>query len=276
MPGHTKTEEEGTVAARAIWKSVIKIGGARVPVKLYSAVKDSSIHFRLLHKKDLQPVKQQMVHPETGEPVASEEIRMAYPVGRNQLVILSDEELEQLEPEPSRDIEVDRFVKPEEIDHRWYERSYYLGPDNSSEAYFALAAALERSGKEGVAKWVMRKRNYVGSLRAEDGYLVLIALRHAEEVIATESLEAPGGRALDKREVRMAEQLISALEGTFDPADYRDEYRDRVTELIETKARGGKVKVKKFRPRPKKEESLDRALEASLASVGKRRAAGGR
>lgn len=264
------------MAARAIWKGVIKVGTSKVPVKLYSAVKDSSIRFRLLHKKDLEPVRQQMVHPETAEPVAAAEMRMAYPAGRDQLVILSDEELEQLEPEPSRDIEIDRFVKPEEIDHRWYERSYYLGPDNSCDAYFALAAALERSGREGVAKWVMRNRSYIGALRAENGYLVLIALRHAEEVIAADALEAPGGRALEKREVRMAEQLISALEGQFDPADYRDEYRDRVMELIEIKARGGKAKVKKFRPRPKAEKSLDRALEASLESVGKRRAAGGR
>jgi DNA end-binding protein Ku len=271
-----KTEEESVVAARAIWKGVIKLGKSQVPVKLYSAVKDSSIHFRLLHEKDLAPVQQEMINPSTDEVVPPEQVRKAYPVGRNQLVVLSDEELQKLQPKPSRDIELTRFVKPGEIDHRWYERAYLLGPDKQTEAYFALVAALENAKREGVARWVMRNKNYVGALRVENGYLALIALRHADEVLAADALEPPGGRALDKREIRMAEQLVSALAGRFDPSDFRDEYRDRVMELIEAKARGSKVKLKKFRPRPVPDQSLDRALEASLTRMSKRRAASGR
>lgn len=263
------------MAARAIWKAVIRIGGDEVPVKLYSAVEDRPVQFRLLHAKDQAPVKQKMIHPETGKEVAYDEIRKAFPVSRGRLVVLDDEDLESLEPEPSRDIEVTRFVDPAEIDHRWYERPYYLGPDGSDGAYFALAEALEGANKEGVARWVMRKKSYVGSLRAEEGYLRLIVLRHAEEVIAAEELPAPEGRPLNKKELAMAGQLVEALSGKFDPSEYRDEYRERVMELVETKAKGGKVKLTKFRPRPVEEESLDRVLAASLKGAGKRRASGG-
>lgn len=263
------------MAARAIWKGVVKLGKAEVPVKLYSAVTDKSIHFRLLHKTDHEPVKQQMVNPETDEPVSFDEIKKAYPVARSALVVLDKEELEEILPEASRDIEVSRFVKPEDIDHRWYDRAYYLGPDNSSEDYFALAEALANKGKEGVAQWVMRGKNYIGALRADDGYLMLIVLRHADEVVNAESLTPPQGRALDKREVQMAEQLVEALSGSFDPNEFKDEYRERVLELVKMKAKGKKPKVVKFRPKTTKEESLDKVLAASLAGVGKKRAAGG-
>lgn len=260
------------MAARAIWKGVIRLGKTEVPVKLYSAVSDKSIHFRLLHKTDHEPVKQQMVNPETEEPVSYDEIRKAYPITRNALVVLEKEELEEILPEASRDIEVSRFVNPEDIDHRWYDRAYYLGPDQSGERYFALAEALARKGKEGVAQWVMRGKNYIGSLRADDGYLMLIVLRHADEVVDAESLSPPQGRALDKREVQMAEQLVDALSGTFDPNEFKDEYRERVLELVKMKARGKKPKVVKFRAKTTKEESLDKVLAASLAGMKKRKA----
>jgi DNA end-binding protein Ku len=263
------------LAARAIWKGIIKIGGSKLPVKLYSAVKDSSIHFRLLHDKDKQPVKQQMINPSTDEVVEYSQIKMAYPITRSQYVILEDEELEKIEPKESRDIEITRFVNPSDIDHRFYQRAYYLGPDGSTPDYFALAAALEKKEREGIAKWVMRGKSYVGSLRADDGYLMLITLRHAEEVIEAESLRPPQSRALDKKEISMAEQLVDALAGEFDAEEFRDDYRDRVMELIELKSKGKKPKVTKFRPRVVKDDSLDKALAASLAATGKRRAAGG-
>lgn len=263
------------MSARAIWKGVVKLGKAELPVKLYSAVTDKSIHFRLLHKTDHEPVRQQMINPETEEPVAFDEIKKAFPISSSSLVVLDKEELAEILPEASRDIEVTRFVDAEDIDHRWYDRAYYLGPDQSSEHYFALAEALQKKKKEGVAQWVMRGKNYIGALRADDGYLMLIVLRHADEVIDAESLEPPQGRALDKREVAMAEQLVEALSGDFDPNEFKDEYRDRVLELVKMKAKGKKPKVVKFRPKVTKEESLDKVLAASLAGVGKKRAAGG-
>lgn len=261
------------MAARAIWKGVLHVGTLKVPVKLYSAVQDRAVHFRLLHKTDKEPVKQQLISSDTGEPVEYSEVRKAFPITRGRLVMLEKEELEALEPEDSRDIEITRFVNIGAIDHRWYERAYYLGPDGSAKAYFAAAAALERKKKEGVARWVMRDRSYVGSLRVEQGYLMLITLRHAEEIIAADALKPPGGRALQQREIQMAGQLLKALHDEFDPAQFRDEYRARVMDLIETKAAGKKPKVVKFRPKKETDDVTD-ALAASLAGMKKK--AGGR
>lgn len=263
------------MAARAIWKGVVHVGTLTVPVKLYSAVQDRTVHFRLLHKTDKQPVKQQLVSADTGEPIEYAEVKKAFPVTRGRLVVLEKEELEKLEAKDSRDIEITRFVAHGDIDHRWYERAYYLGPDEGgTKAYFAAAAALERKKKEGIARWVMRDRSYIGALRAEDGYLMLITLRHAEEIIAADALTPPAGRALQARELEMAAQLLRSLHDQFDPAQYRDEYRARVMELIETKAAGKKPKVVKFRPRREETDDITDALAASLAGVKKRSARG--
>ncbi|HUP60352.1 MAG TPA: Ku protein [Thermoanaerobaculia bacterium] len=260
------------MAARAMWKGVIHVGSIEVPVKLYSGVTDRTVHFRLLHKTDKQPVKQQLVSSESGKPVEYAEVRKAYPVSRGRMVVLEDEELETLEPEESRDIAITRFVDPADVDQRWYERAYYLGPDGNTKAYFALAEALRKKNKQAIAKWVMRDRAYAGALREEEGHLMLIVLRHADEIIAADALKPPGGRPMQKRELDMAAQLLEALHGELDPSQYRDEYRARVMELVETKAEGGKVKMKVFRPRkPKREEQLADVLEASLAGAGKRK-----
>lgn len=265
------------MAARAIWKGVVKIGKTALPVKLYSAVQDHTVHFRLLHKSDHQPVKQKLVNPETDEEVGSAEVQKAFPVGRGRLLMLEKEELEEIAPKESRDIEVTRFVDPSTIDHRWYERAYYLGPDGDDEAdYFAAAEALTKKKKEGVARWVMRKKEYIGALRAEAGYLMLIVLRHAEEVIDSSALNPPTGRALQAREIQMAEQLVASLEDTFDPAAFHDEYRARVMELVELKSKGKKPKVVKFRPRKTDEDDLTDALAASLGAQKKRGGARGR
>jgi DNA end-binding protein Ku len=259
------------VAARAIWKGVIHIGTLTVPVKLYSAVQDHTVHFRLLHKTDKQPVKQKLVSSESEDVIEYAEVTKAYPLTRGRMITLEKEELEKLEPKDSRDITVSRFVGSKELDHRWYQRAYYLGPDGNTKAYFAAVAALEKKGKEGIARWVMRDKAYVGSLRAEHGYLMLIVLRHAEEIIAADALKPPGGRPLQKREVEMAAQLITALHGTFDPSQFRDEYRARVMELVEAKhAGGGKPKLKVFKPRAVKDDAITDALAASLAATKKR------
>lgn len=252
------------MAARAIWKGVVRIGSAKLPVKLYSAVQDQTIHFRLLHASDHQPVQQKMIDADNGEPVESKEVRKAFPLGRGRLLMLGEDDLAKLEPKESRDIEVTRFVDPTQIDHRWYERAYYLGPDGDTAAYFAAAEALRKKKKEGVAKWVMRKKHYIGALREDGGYLVLIALRYAEEVIDADALPRPGGRPLQAKEIAMGEQLIETLAGKFDPAAFRDEYRDRVMDLINAKAKGRKPKLATFKPKKTSDDALTSALAASL------------
>jgi DNA end-binding protein Ku len=259
------------MAARAIWKGRIRFGDVDVPVKLYSAVQDRNVRFRLLHAKDMEPVKQQMVNPETGKVVPYEDVQRAYRTDDGDLVMLDADELAELEPEASRDIEITRFVAPEAITHQWYDRPYFLGPDDDDDAYFALVEALRKQKREGVARWVMRKKEYVGALRLEGDHLMLMTLRHAGEVVEASALKPPGGRALDDREVKMAAQLVAALEDELDMTAFRDEYRDRVLELVEAKAEG---KVVKFPAAPKKqtEKSLASMLEQSVKDLKKRRA----
>lgn len=258
------------MAARAMWKGVVRFEDVRVPVKLYAAVEDRSVRFRLLHERDQAPVKQVMVNPETEEIVPSERIRRAWVTEERDMVLLRDDELAALEPEPSREIRVLAFLPPREIDHRWYLRPYYLGPDDgATDAYLALAGALGRSGREGLARWTMRKKAYVGALRLQDGYPMLMALRHADEVVAVEDVETPPGPELDARELDMARKLIGMLAADFEPEAYHDEYRARVEELIETKSRGRTPRAR--RPQqPRAAADLTRALEASLKQGRKR------
>ena len=255
------------MGARAIWKAHVKIGAVDVPVKLYSAVQDRTVHFRLLDARRHEPVKQHMVDPDTGKVVDSADIRRAFPTEDGDLVILDEEDVAQATPEPSRDIRITRFVPPEAITHQWYNRPYFLGPDEADESYFALAQALEKRGVEGVAHWTMRNKEYVGALRAEGGYLMLITLRHAGEVVPASALPAPTGRELDEREIAMAKQLVKAMEDPFDITAYHDEYRERVVELMEARAAGKVVKFPRAQIR-KTDVDLADVLEASLAATG--------
>ena len=260
-----KKKASSSGGARAMWKGDITIGRTTIPVKMFSAVQDQGVHFRLLHETDKQPVKQHMVNPETDEVVEHADVRKGYVDDGGIVVMLDDEELDALKPEPSRDIEITRFVPRTAISHGWYDRPYWLGPDSGGNgSYFALARALEEEEKEGVAKWVMRGKEYVGALVAESGYLMLITLRHAGEVVESKDLPRLAGRALDRKEVTLAQQLVSALEGEWNPAEFQDEYRDRLMEFIKSKAKGRAPKVKKIRPKKETTKSLADVLEASL------------
>ena len=266
-----KRTRAAKTGARAMWKGVIKIGRTQLPVKLYSAVQGKDVGFRLLHEADNQPVQQVMVNPETGDVVPYESIKKAFP-DDDVLVILDDEELASLKPEPSRDIEVMRFVDPDDITQQWYDRPYYLGPDGSNEDYFALAEALKRGEKQGVVRWVMRNQEYVGALLPTGDHLMLITLRHAQEVIPVTSLEPPVGRTPDQRELKLARQLVSALESDFDPNEFKDEYRERLLEFIEKKAKGRAPKIAAVRTkRATPKDNLASVLEASLKSTAKER-----
>ncbi|HEX6259245.1 MAG TPA: Ku protein [Woeseiaceae bacterium] len=255
-----------------MWKGEITVGRTRVPVKMYAAVEDQGVHFRLLHKTDKQPLKQHMVDPETDEEVESDEVRRGYVDEGGIVVMLDDEELDALKPEASRDIEITRFVPRAAVSHGWYDRPYWLGPDtHGKNAYFALAEALEAEDRQGIARWVMRGKEYVGALVAEDGYLMLITLRHAGEVVEVGELPKPSGRALDKKEIALAEQLVSALEGAWNPDEFRDEYREQLLDFVEKKAKGRAPRVKKLRPKRETTKSLADVLQASLKTADKER-----
>lgn len=261
------------MAARAIWKGELKLGSTKIPVKLYSGVVDRTVRFHILDEKHLMRVRQHMVSPDSGEEVAKEEIQKGYEIEPGRFVVITDEELAALQPKPSRDIEIAEFVPPEAISQQWYERPYYLGPDGDVKDYFALVDALRNRNREGIAHWVMRNKAYVGALRAEGDYLVLVTLRNAEEVISAKDLPKPAGRAPTPKELNMAKQLVALLEeDEFNAKDYKDEYRERVMEFIEKKARGKAPRLQAVKSKPRV-SSLDSVLEKSLRSLRKEKRA---
>jgi len=260
------------MAARAIWKGELKINSTKVPVKLYSAVQDQTVRFHILEQKSKTRVKQHMVEPDSGKEVPAEEIQKGFEVQPGTFVILDKEELAKLEPEASREIEITQFVPPSQIPPEYFDRPYYLGPDGDQAAYFALAEALQKKDREGVARWVMRKQLYVGALRAQDDHLLLFTLRHAEEVLSAKDLPHPAGRAPDKKELTMAKQLVEMLKGEFDPKDYQDEYRERVMEFVEKKAKGHKPRLHLVKTK-RKTTSLDKVLSKSIEALKKKKAA---
>lgn len=260
------------MTARAIWKGELKLNSTKVPVKLYSALQDRTVRFHILDEKSKTRVKQHMVTPDSGEEVTKEQIQKGFEVEPGTFVIIEPEELEKLEPEPSREIEVTDFLPPKKIPPEYYDRPYYLGPDGDQEAYFALAEALQNKDREGIARWVMRKQPYVGALRAQGEHLVLVTLRHAEEVLSAKDLPRPAGRAPDKKELSMAKQLIELLKGEFDPKEYKDEYRARVTEFVEKKARGHKPRLHLVKTK-RKTTSLGSVLQKSIEAAKKKQKA---
>lgn len=251
------------MAARAIWKGLLKLGELDVPVKLYSAMVDRSVHFRLLHRKDKSPVQQVMVNPQTGEHVDYNNTLKAYSASADRTVLLSQSELASLQPPQSRDISLNEFLPRPLVDARWYDRPYYLGPDGNHERYAALANALDDSDMVGIAEWTMRNKQYTGALQTYRGYPMLISLRSAQRVISVADLEAPSGEPLAAKDLLMARQLIEMLSEDFDPMLFRDEYRERVLQMISNKQQGKKVQKLKQRPAAVSSD-LNRALVASL------------
>jgi len=260
------------MAARAIWKGELALNSTKVPVKLYAALKDQTVRFHILDDKSKTRVRQHMIDPDSGEEVAKEEIQKGFEVEPGTFVILNEKELESLEPKANREIEIKHFVPPQAIAPEFYDRPYYLGPDGDQAAYFALAEALRKENKEGVAHWVMRKQPYVGALRAEGEYLMLFTLRSPDEVVSANELPRPAGRAPDKKELSMAKQLVEMLKGEFNPKDYQDEYRQRVMEFVEKKAKGRAPKLRLVKSK-RGPASLDKVLSKSIETLKKQKRA---
>jgi DNA end-binding protein Ku len=254
------------MAARAIWKGEIKLGTTKVPVKLYSAVQDRTVRFHILDDRAKKRVKQHMIHPDSGDEVPNEEIQKGYEIEPGRYVILTKEDLVKLEPPASRDIEIVEFVPQAKISQQWYERPYYLGPDGDEKDYFALVEALQNTEREGIAHWVMRKKYYAGALRAVDDYLFLFTLRDANEVILADDLTKPTGAAPTQKELAMAKQLVEMLEGEFNPKEYKDEYRARVEEFIEKKAKGRAPRLKAVKAK-RQTAALDNVLAKSIEAL---------
>jgi DNA end-binding protein Ku len=258
--------------ARATWKGSLVLGKHELPVKMYSAVQDQALHFHLLHDKDLTPVEQRIVRKVNGREVPKEEQRKASPLDNGKAVILEPEELEALEPESDRQIHLLRFVPASALAEQWLDRPYLLGPDEDEAAYFALVAALGAKEAVGIARWVMRDKRYLGALSVAGGYLLMTTLRRAEQVPAVPAIRPDKARTPSDAEVKLAEQLVDAITAVFDPRGWRDEARERLAKLIESKAKGTKLKLVKPKPKPATDD-LAASLQASLAATGGKKVA---
>jgi DNA end-binding protein Ku len=258
--------------ARAIWSGSISFGLLNVPVKLYSAVSKQTIRFRELREGDGSRIKHKRVAEEDGEEVPYEKIVKGYEVTPEQFVIITRDELEEIDPKKTRAIEIKDFVDLDDIDPIYFENPYYLGPDKGAEkAYALLAQAMREEHKVAVARFVLRNKEHLAAIRPMDGVLTLTTMRFADEVVPPDQLdgvELGNGQKLDKREVEMAKELIDSLSGEFDAESYRDEYREELLALIERKAQGKEIVAQPSEePKPTKAPDLMAALEESLASV---------
>ncbi|HUB98334.1 MAG TPA: Ku protein [Solirubrobacterales bacterium] len=258
--------------ARAIWSGSISFGLLNVPVRLYSAVARRNIALREIRESDSARIKHRLFAEGTDDEVSRDEIVKAYELTPGQYVPLSKEELEALAPEKSRSIDVQNFVDIEEIDPKYFNSPYYLGPsDGAEKAYSLLAAAMESSGKAAIAHLVFRNKEQLAAVRAEDGVLTLTTMRFADEVVPTSELDDafPESKAkVAKNEQQMAEQLIDSLSTKFDPESYRDEYREQLLGLIERKAEGKEIVAPETTEREAtKAPDLMAALEQSIAAV---------
>jgi DNA end-binding protein Ku len=258
--------------ARAIWTGSISFGLLNVPVRLYSAVSRKNVSFRELRASDSSRIRHKRVAEADGEEVPYEEIVKGYEIAPEQYVVLTRDELEELDPQKTKAIEIQDFVDLDEIDPIYFDHPYYLGPDKGAEkAYALLVKAMSDSNKVAIARFVLRNRENLAAIRPMDKVLTMATMRFADEVVSPDELEdvvPSNGRKLEKREVEMAQQLIESLSGEFDPDKYRDEYREELLSLIERKGRGEEVvEAVSEAPKPTKAPDLMAALEESLAAV---------
>ena len=260
--------------ARAIWSGSISFGLLNVPVKLYSAVSKQTVRFRELREGDGSRVKHKRVAESDGKEVPYEKIVKGYEYAPDQYVVLTKEELADLEPQRSRAIEIQDFVDLDDIDPIYFEQPYYLGPDKGAErAYALLVQAMKGSRKVAIARFVLRNKEHLAAIRPMEDVLTLTTMRFHDEVTSPgdldgEVFEEAKPKKPDQRELEMAKQLIESLTSDFKPTAYRDEYREELLDLLERKAEGKEVvSAPTEEPKPTKAPDLMAALEESLAAV---------
>jgi DNA end-binding protein Ku len=255
---------------RSIWTGSITFGLVSVPVKLFVAVRERDVHFHLVHDQDHGRLQRKMVCSLDGKEVHPEHMIKCYPLGPDQCVPITQEELDAIQPKKGKTIEIEDFVDLARIDPVYFDKTYYVAPQEAgAKAYRLLVEAMTKSKRVGIARFVMRNKEHLAALRTAEGALVLETMHYGDEVL---SLADTGightGHKPAERELKVAEQLIESLSTEFDPAKYKDEYREAVEEMVHKKAEGEEVVTA---PAPKESPhrvtNLMAALEASLAAA---------
>jgi len=259
---------------RAIWKGSITFGLVNIPVGLYSAEKRQEIQFHLLDKRDQSPVRYKRVSEKSGKEVPWDSIVRGFEYEEGHYVILSDEDLKRANPEATQTVDILDFVDAEEISPVYFDKPYYLAPDKKgTKSYALLRETLTKTGKVGIAKVVIRTRQYLSALVPQGDVLVLNLLRFAHELRDAEELEVPHGKAgVTDRELDMAERLVQGMVSEWDPEKYRDNYENDLMHLIEKRVKSGDTAaVETPVPRPRESNVVDlmALLKRSVETAGK-------
>src|SRR6478672_9483090 len=254
--------------ARSLWSGTLSFGLVSVPVRVVGATESKELRFHFLDKHDLQPIGYDKVRRDTGKHVDDDDIVRGFEVEKGRYVPLDDEDLDRLDVELTKTIDICDFVDLDEIDPIYFRKAYYLAPqDGAEKPYRLLVRALDETGKVGIAKVVIRNKQHLAALRAHDAVLVLETMYYADEVRKPESVN--GRTRLQKAEVDMAKSLVENLSGSFKPEKYDDTYRKELLDLIKAKAKGAKL------PEPQEEEEgevvdLMAALRESVQQTRKK------
>jgi DNA end-binding protein Ku len=263
---------------RAIWSGAISFGLVAVPVKLYPATEQKDIRFHQFKGGTRQRIRNKRVSEETGREVDYEEIVKGYEAEKGKYVIVTPEELASVAPEKTKTIEIEDFVDLSDIDPIYFEKTYYLAPEDEAgakKAYALLLKAMEEEGKVAIGRFVMRTKEYLAAVRPMDGILALETMFFPDEIRQPSEIENVPVRArAGERELKMAKQLIGTLATDWEPKRYHDQYRERVLKLIRDKAKGKEVVMAEPEETTKVADLMD-ALRQSIEATktGKRPAA---
>ncbi len=251
---------------RSIWKGAISFGLVNIPIKLYSATQQSNLDLDMVDSRDMGKVRFQRVNEETGKEIKWENISKAYML-KDKYVVLDPADFEEAAPKKSKVIEIDHFINEKEIDTIYFENSYYIEPEKSGhKAYALLREALAKSGKVGVAQFVLRTAEALTVIKPMGNVLVLSKIRFAEEIRSTEDFNLPARSVVKPSELKIALALIKQYSKTFNIKKYKDEYATALLKLIKAKAAGKrKSKVRKLKIVHSKTEDLMSQLKASLS-----------
>jgi DNA end-binding protein Ku len=258
--------------ARAIWKGSISFGLVNIPIALYPATRREELKFRLLRKSDLSPVNYKRVAEKDGKEVSWDQIVKGYEYEKGKYVVLKDQDFERVDLEATQTVDIQDFVDQEEIDPIFFYKPYYLEPQKGGDkAYVLLRDALKDSGKVGVAKVVIKTREYLAGVKPEDGVLVLELMHFADELADSGKLHIPKKIEVGRREMNMAKSLIDSMSSKWNPEKYKDDYREALMEVIEEKVEAGGKEIEekpKKAPKPTKVIDLVSVLQKSLEQTG--------
>ena len=255
---------------RAIWSGTISFGLVNVPVRMYSAIDEKDLRFHLIHEKDGGRIGYQKFCKAEETLVPDAEIVKAFEVKKDQLVVLTDEDFAAVKTEGVKSIEISDFVPYEEIDPIYFERTYFLGPQDGGEKVYALLReAMEQTGLAAIGKYVMRDRQHLGCLRVREGVISLEKMFFHDEIRPSDDL-APGKRKVAKAKLALATSLIEQFTGKFEPEKYEDTYRKALLAIVKAKQKGKTIEAA---PTEEDEEPADllAALKASVEAAKKGR-----